>query len=91
MIKVYTEEIKFSCKKTIRKACKKNPVLRKVLESKMQEIILFPARYKPLKYELAGERSVHILKSFVLKFEIDEAGRTVTFISFKHHDKAYKR
>jgi mRNA-degrading endonuclease RelE of RelBE toxin-antitoxin system len=57
----------------------------------MNEIILNPQHYKPLKYDLAGERRVHIMKSFVLKFEIDEAAKTVKFIFFGHHDEAYKR
>ena len=47
--------------------------------------------YKPLKYDLAGERRVHIMKSFVLKFEIDENKKIVAFIFFGHHDEAYKR
>ena len=47
--------------------------------------------YKPLKYGLAGERRVHIMKSFVLKFEVDEAGKAVKFIFFGHHDDAYER
>ena len=80
-----------SCEKSIEKICKKNNILREVLEKKMNEIIQNPQHYKPLKYELAGERRVHIMKNFVLKFEIDELRKTVTFIAFSHHDDAYKR
>ena len=47
--------------------------------------------YKPLKHGLKGERRVHILKSFVLKFGIDESSQTVTFFTFDHHDEAYRR
>lgn len=87
----YTPEIKPSCKRSINKACKKNPVLRKALTSKMREIVSNPLRYKPLRYDLAGERRVHILKSFVLVFEINHANRKVIFLKFRHHDEVYRK
>ncbi|MBU0459272.1 MAG: hypothetical protein KKH52_04795 [Nanoarchaeota archaeon] len=58
--------MKPSCKKSIVKACKKNPVLGKILEKKMTEISLFPGHYKNLRHDLKSEKRVHILKSFVL-------------------------
>ena len=79
------------CEKSIDKLCKKNPVLRKALEKKMSEILENPQHYKPLKYDFAGERRVHIMKSFVLKFEINEQNKKVIFFFFGHHDEAYKR
>jgi YafQ family addiction module toxin component len=88
---MYNLEIKPSCQKDIEKLCKKNPVLREILEKKMNEILENPYHYKPLKYDLAGERRVHIMKSFVLKFEINEKEKIVTFLFFGHHDEAYKR
>ncbi len=86
---MYGCEIKITCKRTINKACRKNPVLRKVLENKIKEIILNPHHYKPLRNLLAGERRVHILKSFVLVFEINPSEKTVVFLRFVHHDDAY--
>lgn len=88
---MYNIEIKPSCQDAIDKICKKNPVLRKAIENKMNEILENPQHYKPLRYDLAGEKRVHIMKSFVLKFEVDENTRTVTFIFFGHHNEAYKR
>ncbi len=88
---MYNAEIKPSCQKDIEKLCKKNPVLREALEKKMNEIVENPYHYKPLKYDFVGERRVHIMKSFVLKFEISEATKTLTFIFFGHHDEAYRR
>lgn len=87
---MYNLEIKPSCKKDIEKLCKKNPILRKALERKMNEILENPYHYKPLKYDLAGERRVHIMKSFVLKFEIHEDIKLVVFLFFGHHDEAYR-
>ena len=88
---MYNIEIKASCLDSIEKLCKKNSVLKKALEKKMNEIVQNPYHYKPLKYDLAGERRVHLMKSFVLKFEINENTKTVTFIFLGHHDEAYKR
>ena len=87
----YQFGIKPSCQETIKKMCKKNPVLERAIEKKITQIIENPNHYKPLKHDLAGERRVHIMKSFVLKFEIDEARKTVVFITFSHHDEAYSR
>jgi toxin YoeB len=84
-------EVMPSCQRTIDKSCKKNPILRKVLKNKMNEILRNPLHYKPLRHDLKGERRVHILKSFILKFEIDETKKTVIFLAFSHHDRAYKR
>ncbi len=87
----YFIEIHPKCKEEIEKLCRKNPVLEKALRNKMNEIVENPQHYKPLKHEFAGERRVHIMKSFVLKFEIDEINNVVRFIFFGHHDEAYKR
>ena len=88
---MYYCEIRPTCGKLIEKACRKNPVLRNAVEKKINEIVQNPKHYKPLKYDLSGERRVHVLKSFVLKFEIDEASKTVVFLAFSHHDDAYQR
>lgn len=87
----YTLDIMPSCQRTIDKACKKNATLREILRKKMNEIILNPLHYKPLMHDLAGERRVHIMKSFVLKFMVDNNKKIVTFLAFTHHDDAYKR
>jgi len=87
----YLMDVHPKCQNEIDKLCKKNPVLEHALKNKMHEILGNPNHYKPLKYELAGERSAHIMKSFVLKFEIDETNKRVTFLAFSHHDDAYRR
>lgn len=80
-----------SCEKELTKHVKKNPSLKKAVYKKIKEIILDPYHYKPLRNKLAGERRVHIFKSYVLKFKIDEENNNVVFIFFGHHDVAYKR
>ncbi len=84
----YGLEIKGSCKESILKLCKKNPVLEKAIRNKIEQVLDNPHHFKPLMYSLAGERRVHIMKSFVLKYEIDEANKTVIFLFFGHHDDA---
>ncbi len=88
---MYALEVMPSCERMIEKSCKKNPVLREALRKKMEEIVENPDHYKPLKYDFAGERRVHILKNFVLKFSIDETQKLVRFLFFGHHDEAYKK
>jgi YafQ family addiction module toxin component len=85
----YTLEINPKCEESMRKLCKKNPVLEKILRKKINEIRENPEHYKPLKYGLAGERRVHILKSFVLKYDVKE--NTIRLLFFGHHDEAYVR
>jgi YafQ family addiction module toxin component len=78
-----------SCKRSIEKACRKNRMLREVLERKISEVLKNPEHYKPLKNELAGIRRVHVMKSFVLLFEVRHG--SVKLIGFNHHDEVYRR
>ena len=87
----YALFITSSCKKEINKACKSNPQLRHSLTKKILEICENPYHYKPLRNDLHGLRRVHILKSFVLIFKVDENEKSITLISFSHHDIAYSR
>jgi len=86
----YLMYVSDSCEKSIEKSCKKNSLLRQRLRNKMKEILQNPKHYKPLRHDLKGERRIHIMKSFVLKYEIDEENKIVKFIFFGHHDEAYE-
>ena len=87
----YSMLVSGTCEKSIEKLCRRNPILKEALKRRMNEILQNPQHYEPLKYDLAGERRVHIMKSFVLKFEINEQKQTVSFLFFGHHDEAYRR
>ena len=87
---MYNYEIIPSLQRTLNKLSKKDKKTYEVIMNKIEEILENPQHYKPLRYDLAGERRVHIMKSFVLKFEINETTRTVIFLFFGHHDEAYK-
>lgn len=73
--------------KTLKKLKKKDATLFNRVATKITEILDSPERYKPLKGSLSGLRRVHV-RPFVIVFKIRED--TVTFVAFKHHDKAYK-
>ena len=88
---MYNYEIVPSLQRTLNKLFKKDKVIYAQVMKKIGEIVQNPQHYKPLKYDSAGERRVHIMKSFVLKFEIAEPIKTVKFLFFGHHDEAYKR
>jgi YafQ family addiction module toxin component len=88
---MYAYEISPSLQKILNKLFKKDKRTYEIVMSKIEKILQNPQHYKPLKYDLAGERRVHIMKNFVLKFEVHELMQTVKFIFFGHHDKAYRR
>ncbi|PIN77144.1 hypothetical protein COV15_02960 [Candidatus Woesearchaeota archaeon CG10_big_fil_rev_8_21_14_0_10_34_12] len=88
---MYDYEIKPELQKILNKLFKKDKRVYEAVMKKIEEIIRNPQHYKPLKYELAGERRVHIMKSFVLKFEVHEDRKVVVFLFFGHHDEAYRR
>jgi YafQ family addiction module toxin component len=73
--------------KIARKLKKKDMKVFERLKSKIREILSNPEHYKPLKGEMKGLRRAH-LGSFVIIFKIE--GEYVRFITFKHHDEAYR-
>ena len=75
----------------LEKAYKRDRKLYEATIKKIEDIVKNPHHYKPLRYDLKGRRRVHIEKSFVLTFRIDEAEQKVTFIDLSHHDKVYKK
>lgn len=88
---MYNYEIMPELQRILNKLFKKNKIVYEQIMKKIEEIIQNSQHYKPLRYNLSGERRVHIMKSFVLKFEIDEQSKVVRFIFFGHHDEAYER
>ena len=88
---MYNYEVIPSLQRTLNKLLKKDKKTYEAVMNKIEEILENPEHYKPLKYDLADERRVHIMKNFVLKFEINEKTKTVIFLFFGHHDEAYLR
>ncbi len=57
---------------------------------KIKEIKENPQHYKNLHPPLAHLKRVHIMKSFVLIFSVDEKNKIITLEDYEHHDKIYK-
>ena len=87
----YKFEIKPKLEKKLKKIEKKDPVMFKAARDKIEEIIKNPCHYKPLRYDMKGLRRVHLEKSFVLVFEIDEEAEMVRFLDLGHHDEIYRK
>ncbi|MCL4400489.1 type II toxin-antitoxin system mRNA interferase toxin, RelE/StbE family [Candidatus Parvarchaeota archaeon] len=73
----------------LEKIKKKDHELFEATIKKIREIEKSPFGYKPLRYTMVGYYRVHILKSFVLTFKIDNSKQTITFEDLDHHDKIY--
>ena len=77
------------CEESIYKLCRKNSTLNDALSKKIKQILEDPYRFKPLKKPLNNRRRVHIMKSFVLSYDIIEETKMVRLLKFSHHDDAY--
>jgi len=88
---MYEYYIEKNLKSKLKKIYKKNKGFYKVVINKIDEIIRNPHHYKPLRYDLKGLRRVHIEKSFVLVFEIDEDNEVIRSLDLNHHDKIYRK
>ncbi|MDP2750804.1 MAG: type II toxin-antitoxin system mRNA interferase toxin, RelE/StbE family [Nanoarchaeota archaeon] len=71
------------------KLTKKNPNQLKAIFKKIEQIIVNPYHFKPLRGDMHGARRVHIDTSFVLTYEIDEKNKIVRILDYDHHDKIY--
>ncbi len=88
---VYGKRIDKGLISILKKVSKKDRRLFDAVMKKIEEISENPQHYKPLRYDLKGRRRVHLEKSFVLVFRIDEKEKIVTFLDMRHHDEIYRR
>ena len=87
---MYDYMIKPSVDKIFFKLAKKNHKQLMIIYNKIEEIIENPLHYKNLRKPLQYLRRVHIDKSYVLLFSIDETKKMVVIEYYEHHDKIYK-
>ena len=88
---MYKIEFRKSVEKILFKLGKKNQKQLEIILNKIEEIILDPNRYKNLKRPLQHLKRVHVDKSFVLVFSVDESKKTVIIEDYDHHDNIYKK
>ena len=87
----YTLEVSREVDGIFAKLQKKDKARLEIINKKVLQILADPNRFKPLRGDMRGARRVHIDKSFVLTYEVDENSKIVRLLDFDHHDKIYKR
>lgn len=85
----YQLEISDELDKKFSKLAKKNKKQLQIINKKVQQILDNPYHFKPLRGDMHGARRVHIDKSFVLTYEVDEGNKIIRLLDFDHHDKIY--
>jgi len=88
---MYSYEVSEGLDKIFFKFAKKDKMLMKIIDRKILEIVLNPNHYKNLRRPLQHLKRVHIGKSYVLCFSVDEVRKVVVFEVFGHHDRIYLR
>ncbi len=85
---MYSIKIKPDVDKIFLKLKKKNPKQMEIISKKIQQILENPYHFKPLRGDMSGIRRVHIDKSFVLIYEINE--KEIIILDYDHHDNIYR-
>jgi YafQ family addiction module toxin component len=86
---LYSLEVRESVDRIFSQLAKKNPKQMGIIEKKIKQICEKPSHFKPLRAPMQHLRSVHIDKSFVLTYSIDEQNIVVIIEDYDHHDKVY--
>ena len=87
---MYDLVVRPTAEKIFSKIAKKNPKQLEMIYNKIQEILRDPTHYRNLRKPLRHLRRVHVDKSFVLLFSVDEFDKVVIIEYFDHHDNIYK-
>lgn len=87
---MYALKVKPELDKLFAKLAARDPKQLEIINKKVEEIRADPSRYKNLRAPLNNWKRVHIDKSFVLCFSVDEVTHTVTLEDYDHHDRIYK-
>lgn len=85
---MYSLEVEEEVSKTFKHLLKKDRTQLEAINKKVQQILLDPFAFKPLRHPMEGLRRVHI-GSFVLIYQVIEETSTVRIVKYTHHDEAY--
>ena len=85
----YILDISEELDKKFRKLAKKDRKQLEIINKKVEQIQENPYHFKPLRGDMKGSRRVHIDKSFVLTYEVDEKKKVVRLLDYEHHDNIY--
>lgn len=86
---MYDLILRLSVEKKFKKLAKKDPKKLIIIGKKLEEIREDPHRYKNLKNPLNHLKRVHIDKSYVLIFSVDENEQIIIIEEYEHHDHIY--
>ena len=86
---IYTLEISEELDQLFSKIAKKNKKQLEIINKKIAQILENPLHFKPLRGDMKGSRRVHIDKSFVLTYEVDEENKVVKILDYDPHDYIY--
>ncbi|MDO8725536.1 MAG: type II toxin-antitoxin system mRNA interferase toxin, RelE/StbE family [Candidatus Methanoperedens sp.] len=86
---MYTLEVRESVDRIFSKLAKKNPKQMRIIDKKIQQVLENPHHFKPLRAPMQHLRRVHIDKSFVLTYSVDEQNEIVIIEDYDHHDNVY--
>ncbi|MBN2051899.1 type II toxin-antitoxin system mRNA interferase toxin, RelE/StbE family [Candidatus Woesearchaeota archaeon] len=85
----YSLNISDELDKKFSKLAKKDKKQLAIINKKIEQIQENPYHFKPLRGDMKGSRRVHIDKSFVLTYEVDEENMIVRLLDYDHHDNIY--
>lgn len=60
-----------------------------IIYKKLEEVCENPRKFKPLNVPMQNLRRLHVLKSFVITFSIDDSTHTIWIEDYDHHDNIY--
>jgi len=86
---MYSLEVRESVDRIFSKLAKKNPKQMQIIDKKIKQVLENPHHFKPLRAPMQHLRRVHIDKSFVLTYSVDEQKEIVILEDFDHHDNVY--
>ena len=86
---MYSLEVRESVDRTFSKLAKKNPKQMRIIDKKIKQVLENPLHFKPLRAPMQHLRRVHIDKSFVLTYSVDEQNEVVIIEDYDHHDNVY--
>ena len=87
---MYDYKLRKSVETIFFKLAKKNPMQLEIIHKKIEEIRQNPHHYKNLHNPLQHLKRVHISKSFVMLYSIDEQTKTIIIEDYDHHDNIYR-
>lgn len=87
---MYSLDTKEHLDKIFSKLSKRDAKQFEILQRTIKNILENPHQAKPLRAPMQNKRRIHIGKSFVLIFSIDETNQVVVLEEYDHHYMIYK-